>query len=445
VATPALVPEVIGPVEGAKPPWGAPNVDLTDIGYVVEEFLLRGTTRAFDPAPGAEHGDDGRWEVVASATARYLTRILVVRPQDPAAFNGTVVLNWQNVSAGYEYGSLGIGDEALGGYAWVGVSAQEVGIHGVATRRPGGPLDAHLPLRAHDPERYGQLRHPGDRGSFEIFSQAARAVGPDRADDVDPLGGLDVQRVIASGGSQSAMRLVAYANAVHLRDPVVDGFLLTVWEGRAPRVTAGGQDFHYLRTTLRADLPTPTLIVNSEFEVMGLAGLEVDDHQRRRLWEVTGTAHGVWPHPVEPDERGLTPNTLSHRPVAQAGLRALDRWLRDGVAPAHQPRIRHVADPSPAIERDPYGIALGGVRLPEVAAPIQVHVGYSFATGYPPMFGAARALVADELRSLYTSRAEFLQRRAEALATLLEAGTIRPEDAAEMRARAKVDALELPL
>ena len=260
------------------------------------------------------------------------------------------------------------------------------------------------PLRAHDPERYGPLRHPGDRGSFEIFSQAARAVGPERAGDVDPMGGLDVQRVIATGGSQSAIRLAAYANAVHLLDPVVDGFLLTVWEGRAPRLTAGGEDFYYVTTTLRADLGTPTVIVNSEFEVLPLAGLDIEDHETRRLWEVAGTPHGVWPGAVRPDARGVVPSPLTYQPIAQAALRQLHGWLADGTPAPHQPRIRHVVDPRPAIVRDERGNAVGGVRLPEMAVPTHEYHGMAFGTGYPHMFGAAQPFTDDELRALYPSR-----------------------------------------
>ena len=63
------------------------------------------------------------------------------------------------------------------------------------------------------------LRHPGDPGSFDIYSDAARVVGPRRSTAIDPLADLDVHHVIAVGGSQSAMRLVAYANALH-RAPI---------------------------------------------------------------------------------------------------------------------------------------------------------------------------------------------------------------------------------
>ena len=361
VVTSALVPEVIGPVPGSNPPWGGPSVDVASAGYVVEEFYLAGTTTAYDLVPGAEYSEDGRWTAAAGGTAPYVTRILVVRPREPAAFNGTVVLNWQNVSAGYEYGGLGPGDEALEGYAWVGVSAQEVGIYGFSAGRASrGTWGNGRGLRAQDPERYGPLRHPGDRGSFEIFAQAARAVGPARDRDVDPMCGLEVQRVIATGASESAMRLATYANAVHPLDPVVDAFLFSVWEGRAPRLTAGGEDFYYVPTTLRTDLVAPTVIVNSEFEVLALAGLDVQDHENRRLWEVAGTPHGVWPGPEKPDERGVVPNRLSYQPVQHAALRQLNRWLTDGTPAPHQPRIQHVVEPRPAIVRDPFGNAVGG-------------------------------------------------------------------------------------
>ncbi len=445
MTTSALVPEVIGPVQGSNPPWGGPRFDVTSTGYVVEEFYLGGITVAYDTVLGTDYPEDGRWAAVAGPSAPYLTRILVVRPRNPAAFNGTVVLNWQNVSAGYEFGGLGPGDEALEGYVWVGVSAQEVGIDGFSGGRWVRSASGNAkPLRAADPERYGPLRHPGDRGSFEIFAQAARAVGPTRGSDIDPMGGLDVQRVIAAGASQSAMRLVAYANAVHLLAPVVDGFLLTVWEGRAPRLTAGGEDFYYVRTTLRSDLGTPTVIVNSEFEVLALAGLDVEDHETRRLWEVAGTPHGVWPGPVKPDERGVVLNPLSYQPVQHAALRQLNSWLINGTPAPHQPRIEHVVEPRPAIVRDAFGNALGGIRLPELEAPTSMHLGITFETKYPPMFGGSQKFTADELRALYPSREAFVQQWTDAVDALVTTGALRLEDAEAMKARADAEAASVP-
>ena len=55
------------------------------------------------------------------------------------------------------------------GYAWVGVSAQVVGVHGgQALMEAAGAMS----LTEVDPERYGSLSHPGDIFSFDIYSQA---------------------------------------------------------------------------------------------------------------------------------------------------------------------------------------------------------------------------------------------------------------------------------
>ena len=90
-------------------------------------------------------------------------------PSDPLRFSGTVVVEWHNVSAGIDAApDWGFFHRALtaAGHAWVGVSAQKVGIDG------GGFVEGiHLKLLA--PERYAELEHPGDAWSFDIFTQVA--------------------------------------------------------------------------------------------------------------------------------------------------------------------------------------------------------------------------------------------------------------------------------
>src|ERR1700722_19893358 len=96
-----LVPEVVGPLVGDGLPWGVPRRDISELGYLVEEFLLEGEASAYrsvDDRPSP----DGQWGAIQFPQAHYRTRILVVRPVDPARFNGTVLLNWQNVSGGVE-------------------------------------------------------------------------------------------------------------------------------------------------------------------------------------------------------------------------------------------------------------------------------------------------------------------------------------------------------
>jgi hypothetical protein len=117
------------------------NYDLHPLGYVVEEYFVSGTAQSYRLAAAAT--EDGRWRVVADASAPYVTRIVVVHRE-----------------------LIRHGD------AYVAVSAQKVGIEG-----GGGVLGAGLPvLKQSNPARYAPLSHPGDAFSYDIFSQAGRLV-----------------------------------------------------------------------------------------------------------------------------------------------------------------------------------------------------------------------------------------------------------------------------
>ena len=126
--------EVTGPVTANSRggPFCAPTVDVAAHGYVVEEYFLDGKANAYTFKESAAQTSDGRWLTQRrDETAPFRSRMLVVRPAKSANFNGTVIVHWQNVTAGYELGSVTAG-EYLRGYAWVGVSAQKVGIDGIA-------------------------------------------------------------------------------------------------------------------------------------------------------------------------------------------------------------------------------------------------------------------------------------------------------------------------
>src|SRR6185295_4489252 len=104
-------------------PFSLPLADLATRGYVAEEYFLDGTACGYVPASDAPFTPDGRWDAVVHNSADYRTRILVVRPADPAAANGTAIVHWLNVTAGYELGTAD-DDALLSGFVWVGVSTQ---------------------------------------------------------------------------------------------------------------------------------------------------------------------------------------------------------------------------------------------------------------------------------------------------------------------------------
>src|SRR6266550_2408912 len=92
---------------------------------------LAPTATCYEPA--GPTGADGYWQVTPAGQAPFATRLVVCRPSDPGAFTGTVILEWLNVSAGFDapaHWMLTHRQVIRAGWAWVGVSAQRAGIEG---------------------------------------------------------------------------------------------------------------------------------------------------------------------------------------------------------------------------------------------------------------------------------------------------------------------------
>jgi hypothetical protein len=192
---------VITPVPG-KPNLLLGAYDLATLGYRAEEFFVSGTASSY--------ATDDR--------ADYTTRIVVLTPTDDAAFNGTVIVEWLNVSGGIDTPAVWFmahREIAREGYAFVAVSVQRVGVEGGASL-----VGLDMSLKTQQPERYSRLSHPGDAFAYDIFSQAASLV----RDGL--LGQLDVKAVLAVGESQSAAYLTTYVNEVDPLAEVYDGFLV---------------------------------------------------------------------------------------------------------------------------------------------------------------------------------------------------------------------------
>ena len=244
---------------------GFTSFDPAVVGYERSEVFISGTANAY--AITAPAANDGKYTAVVTSTAPYTTRAVVMRPIHRRRFNGTVVVEWLNVSGGADAGPdwmLGHNELVREGFVWVGVSAQKVGVDA---------LKSPDPTRG-DPVRYANLSHPGDNYADDIYSQAGQAI---RDDARVILGGLTPKHVIAVGESQSAVRLVTYIDAVHSLVHVYDGFLVHSRFGGPP---------------IRDDLGVPVLVFQTETDVLLTSGAaRQPDTNMYRLWEVAGTAH----------------------------------------------------------------------------------------------------------------------------------------------------------
>jgi hypothetical protein len=458
--------KVSGPVTGGRG-WSfgqLPSEKLKAHNYVLKEYLIEGVADAYEPAPGSAVGADGIWNAVRVRPAAYKTRLIVVQPEDSKRFNGIVLLNWQNVTAGVDLGTPSGEEIFRQGYAWVGATVQEVAMTGRTMPGPGYSTPPALGLPAWDPTRYGSLSHPGDDYCFDIFAQIARAVRGNRADGPDPMQGLKPTKVIATGGSQSAAYLAAYINMAYASDPLFDGFFLLVhwgnaaWPGhsRTPITPEGDITGNY---RIRDDQGVPIMVLNSETEAWSNFPVRQPDTATFCYWEAAGTIHGGF----QPLDHMITifkrdgfegqlrldnpnGNTIDWSYVEDAGLRALTAWINDGKLPPRFPRIEMIpGGPFDCIVRDEYGNARGGMRVPEMEAPIAVQLGVNTKPNMLlKLSGERRPFSVEQLRRLYPSRAAYLEKYDAAVASLQKAGGLLAEDAPRVRAFGRTLAESLP-
>jgi hypothetical protein len=451
--------------------------DLAQLGYTLEEFFIDGTATSYEPAGPA--GADGYWEVTPSGQAPFATRLVVCRPADPAAFTGTVILEWLNVSAGFDapaHWMLTHRHVLRSGWAWVGVSAQRVGVEGggdifaaereQAGSEPGGPTLALPALKESDPARYGSLHHPGDAFCFDIFAQAARAV---RVGAV--LGPLRATCVLAAGVSQSAIHLVSYVNAVAPTLPpeaACDGYLIGCRTGRAAPLSGWGGQIRVEGpdgVRVRTDV-APVLTVQTETDVTGvLAGVTARQpaSTRFRWWEIAGASHAdtyllggasfMDSGDLPPAEfaRLLAPTAEplgmqlpapvnsgpQHHYVAQAAIAHLDRWARGGDPPPRSPLLEVDPDDHMLLVTDDSGIARGGIRTGWVDVPVAALSGIApdGAPGLAILLGTTRVFGAAELARRYPGgRDEYAAAFAAATERAVTAGFLLAEDASEIAA-----------
>lgn len=434
--------------------FGHAAFDLATAGYTQSEFFLEGTARAHSPVTPLTN--DGNWNVETVSPAAYKTRLVVNRPPGPTAFNGTVIVEWFNVSGGADaspdWQHMHV-ELIRNGYAWVGVSAQAVGLNQLKCGAPGPGCPA-----GGDAARYGSLVHPGDSYSYDIFSQAGQAIREHAALILD---GLAPERLIAAGESQSAGRLTTYIDAAHPLVEVYDAFVVhSRSAGGAPLTQAPLPAVPTpVPTFIRNDLDVPVMVFQAENDTGGLQARQ-GDTPLFRLWEVAGTAHfdqyGLiqaandtgrratvedwFDSMLNPTSRPsvnfscqLPINTGPATFVMRALVRALNTWLLDGTPPPMADRLQTISIVPPVYAVDANGNVIGGIRTPAVDAPVARINGL----GQPPgglnqfcfLFGVTEPFTTAQLGALYRNHGGFVSAWNRATKDAVRAGFLLRADA----------------
>jgi hypothetical protein len=450
-------------------PGRAPDImrdyDLAALGYEETEFSVEGRAIAYELQ--GERVMDGRWEVSPGGEAPFRTRFVVRRPIEPGRFSGTAVVEWHNVSAGMDAApDWGFFHRylAAAGHSWVGVSAQKVGIDG------GGFVEGmHLKLLA--PERYGELHHPGDAWSFDIFTQVASLLKV--PGDENPLGGLVPEWLIAAGESQSAACLVTNINAIDRHARLFNGFFVHGRPGIGVSIdgvfipSARGEGLESTRRAIaakgeriRQDVRVPVLVLQSETDVILLGGGLADqpDSEQIRVWEMAGAAHAdtYTISAGRHDDGTLSPERLAEllRPtsnimigntdspinagpqqhyVSEAALAHLVGWAKGGEPPPMAPRL-DVDAQGTDFRTDDYGLAIGGIRTPWVEVPTAVMSGLGQSgESFAMLFGRTEPFDDVVLKGLYPGgKDQYLTRFETSLDATIAGGFILGADRKEI-------------
>lgn len=434
-------PEVTGPIPRSFGIMGRPQTDHTvrmaDYGYAEEEYFVSGRAR---------HLDD------PTKAAPYTTRFIVRRPLDARRFNGTVIVEWNNVSAQH--------DQTPDWYWARPMVVREGFAYVVASIQRESHCCAPLSLQTIDPVRYASMSHPGwteqlqplDAGgySFDIYSQIAQALR--RPVGTDPMDGLAVRHVLAAGHSQSASHLHTYINRVHPTAHVFDGFYVDA--------TASKQ---YQR---EPDVP----VIQVQEDVPSFLGYSPEPpnvSRNYRLWEVAGASHadywilrqqfdapvqhlpgqpqfsrawgdaedeiaGNYGYALEPREEtcAVGGSMFPKRYAVSSALYRLHEWVAKGTPAPQVPRIQF--DANGQVVRDELGHPRGGLRLPVIDLPV-----VRYDAQRCVLFGNTIPLDPLTLARRYPTHQGYVDRMQRATDAAVAQGVLLRADAADLMRRAR--------
>jgi hypothetical protein len=420
-------------------PLSVHPLELAATGYEEQEYFASGTADAFkaDSMPS-----DGKWTITPTTTASYKTRILVRRPTNPAHFNGTVIVEWMNVSAGESAPDWDFLNPMLmrDGYAYVAVSAQALGVNGgqsllgtPGSSGPGGLVNS-------EPARYGTLHHPGDQYALDMFAQIGQAL---RVPQPAALGGLKPKHILAIGESQSAFYLTTFVDALQPRTDTFDGIFIHSRAGAGASLT-GSSNNGPTNLRIRTDLKVPVFMSETQTDLilLGYAPAQQPNTNKIRTWEIAGTSHAdAYFIGAASSVLGCTTpvNSGPQHNVVEAGFTAFDKWVDHGTPPPSPPPFTLSSTNPATLALDAHGNVIGGVRTPAVDVPV------STLSGAPPagasaicgLFGSTVAFTPAQLASLYGTQSNYLAAYTKSLDKDVAEGYILSADKASLLATAQ--------
>jgi hypothetical protein len=342
-------------------------VELSQYGFVEEEYFVSGTANVYEPGT-----------TLIKSTQPYTTRIIVRRPLDTYKFSGSAHMEafadeTERVSTWLRAWPYFVSN----GDIWIGISVSSANVE-------------HM-HKVFDAARYDQLQVPDDEMRWDIMAQVAWLM---RSPD-GPLAKLHYHdqsaitpglfRVYASGWAHTGCVVSDFVNNGHHQlnrrpngRPVIDGYV----SGLCPQGTP---------LQVPADAAVMQIMSESEYEspqsAVTIAARQPDGssplERRYRWYDVAGASRaGFLDQPqfsISAFQMGWTErvsiacdepliNSSAMNEVARVSLRNLDEWIRIGYHPPEGEVFN--LDDTGVIARDEYGNAIGGSRSHATEVPI---------------------------------------------------------------------------
>ncbi len=484
----AQLPTVAGPipVTPTSHPFLGAGEAMEKVGYVEEEYFLSGRANVYGWV-GAT-----RAIKVVAGPGKYVTRILVRRPKDPGRFSGNIELTILNASLGVDLGGpTDFGRMVKQGDVWIGITTKALTAASLKKFDPVryAPLDWSNPAppakRCAKPSTINSYMLPPDLDVsklppdsspatedglvWDMIGQLGLLLKSDQRQQILP-GFKGKVWVYVDGVSQSGAYMHTWTAAgFHDRyraadgHPVFDGYLEIVGPSGI-RINQCAADV-LPRDPRNKFLPPPAapyISLSSEAEIWMSQYTRQPDSVTPKggivVYEVAGGSHGGGEVPGLPRDSltmasqkdlakaGLdmssmmaamgsakfTPNDFVWQPIARGAYHNLQLWVRKGVVPPHAPGIE--VDAAGQVKRDQNGNALGGLRAPNLVAPVATHVG---STGTGTLVGPKTPFPAEKLKALYPDHATYVAKVSAAADAALAGRWISAEDAAAYKKAAE--------
>lgn len=440
-------------------PTAVQKLDFKEFGYKEEEYFFEGTANVYEETGKKE-------KKIIYENLPYCNRFIVRKPASEKQFNGNIVVEILNATAGFDIDRMWI----LGAKELMRTGTAYIGI----TSKP----DVLNSMKKADAARYDQIswkinykrpewkKDEADKSTYllkedcetglfwDMLTELAELLKEDN--EIIPPG--KKRYLFLTGWSQSVGYMYTYLNyfAFTKGKSIFDGYLAAggIHSLVVPLNQSGYGKKQDIRQNMITYMPVPFISVQTESENAYFEGMKIrqddsdKDELKYRIYEIAGASHDtkfsmIDYYAGDPDMEKIGivpgfpslddyPNDYPYEYCFYALFRMLFSWVRDGIIPPHGSRIEVHEDGEN--KRDALGNAVGGIRTPFLDVPVAAY--YPFCAvkrnGHSivkhGLFGHTEPFSPSKLRKMYGTLSNYREMVEESAQKYVKDGFLLQED-----------------